>query len=300
MRLLISGTSGFIGSQLCPFLESKGFEVMRLMRGAPGVPEGVITWDIENGQLDRSLLEGFDGVVHLAGENIAAGRWTSQKKQRILNSRVRSTQLLAAEIGKLKRPPKLFLCASAIGYYGDRGEVYCSEGMPNGTGFLASVCKQWEEATLPISAQGVRTLLMRTGIVLSPQGGVLKKLLTPFSLGLGGTLGSGEQFMSWIALEDLLEIFLFVMQNKQVKGPLNLVAPHPVTNAVFTRALAKVLKRPSLFPAPASMLRLLLGKERADELLLSSIRARPDKLLEAGYEFRFPELEPALMHMLEK
>ena len=296
MKLLISGSSGFIGTELLSFLPAKGYEAFRLARpsaAASTKSEGVIFWDIEKQQLDSEKLENFDAMIHLVGENIGEGRWTDEKKQRILDSRVKSTELLANKISQLKNPPRVLISASAVGYYGNRGDQLCEESMPGGAGFLADVCRQWEAALAPVSAKGIRTVILRNGIVLSTKGGVLKKLLFPFSWGLGGIVGSGKQFMSWIAMEDLLNAIHFVLQNENIRGPINAVAPEPVTNAAFTQSLAKTLKRPAFFPVPTFLLRTLLGRERADELLLSSIRAVP-------LGFWKPVLFSAIRHWIKR
>jgi uncharacterized protein len=294
MKLLITGSSGFIGKELVSFLKINGHDPFKLVR-TPAKNREEIFWDIENQTVDSSLLEGFDAIIHLAGENIGSGRWNEQKKQKIFNSRIQSTRLLAKLIPRLKLPPKVFISTSAIGFYGDRGEEYCFENTPNGTGFLADVCKKWEEETLPISESGIRTVIMRNGIVLSPKGGVLKKTLLPFKLGLGGKLGSGKQFMSWIALDDLLAIVLFILQNEQLEGALNTVSPNPVTNLEFTKTVGAILHRPTCFSVPAFLLRFLLGAEMADELLLNSVRVKADKLIKNGYTFLYPDINNKLV-----
>ena len=292
MRVLVTGSSGFIGKKLCAFLQAHGMKVCRLLRksNAPQLKEEIY-WDIEKQEIDRDKLEGLEAIIHLAGENIGEGRWTAQKKEKIFNSRVEGTKLLAHAVAQLKKPPRVFISASAVGYYGDRGDLYCSESTPQGAGFLASVCAEWEKALFPLIEKRIRTAIMRNGIVLSPEGGVLKKLLLPFSLGLGGRLGTGKQYMSWIALKDLLEAVLFILQKEEIRGPLNMVSPHPVTNAEFTHLLAQALKRPALLPVPEFLLRAVLGRERADELLLSSIRALPNRLAAEGFQFRCPLLK---------
>jgi hypothetical protein len=235
--------------------------------------------------------------VHLAGENIAAGRWTVEKKARIRDSRVKGTKTLCEALAQLSQPPKVLVSASAIGYYGDRGAELLWENSALGTGFLAEVCQAWEEATRPAMEKGIRVVLLRIGVVLSPAGGALAKMLLPFKLGLGGIIGSGKQYMSWIALDDVVGTIDHVLITDTLQGPVNAVAPHPVTNSEFTKTLRRVLRRPTLFPMPAFAARLAFG-EMADELLLASTRVEPKRLIATEYRFRYPELEDALRHLL--
>jgi uncharacterized protein len=243
-------------------------------------------------------VEGFDHVVHLAGENIAAGRWTPARKAVLRDSRIQGTRLLAETLAGLRHPPRVFVSASAIGYYGNRGDEVMHEESPRGIGFLPDLCQEWESAAGPMSASGIRVVHPRFGIVLSPAGGALGRMLTPFKLGVGGVVGSGKQWMSWISLKDAASALAYCLENDSLRGPVNLVAPQAVTNRDFTRILGRVLKRPAVLPAPAFALRLALG-EMADDLLLSSLRVEPSRLLAAGYPFLYPGLESALRHLLE-
>jgi uncharacterized protein (TIGR01777 family) len=247
--------------------------------------------------VDAVSLEGLDAFVHLAGENIAAGRWTAARKEAIRNSRVMGTRLLCDALAGLSRPPKTLLCASAIGYYGDRWEDTLTEESPAGKGFLPEVCREWEAAAEPAAKKGIRVVHLRFGVVLTPAGGALARMLPPFRAGLGGTLGSGRQYVSWVALDDLPGIVLHALTREELRGPVNAVAPRPVTNREFTEALGKILSRPTFFPVPALALRVAFG-EMADALLLASARVFPRRLEETGYRFRFPELHAALRHLL--
>jgi len=235
----------------------------------------------------------------LAGESIAKGRWTSSKKERILESRIKGTKLLCETLSTLNRPPEVLVSASAIGYYGDRGEEVVTETAPLGTGFLANVCQKWEAMTESASRKGVRVVNLRIGLVLSASGGALSQMLLPFKMGLGGTLGSGKQYMSWISIDDLLGAILHALTRKEISGPVNVVSPNPVTNREFTRKLGHVLRRPTPFPLPKFMLKLLFG-EFADEALLVSTRVMPIKLLDTAFIFQYPELENGLSHLLRK
>lgn len=301
MKILVSGSTGFVGSALVPFLSSGGHEVVRLMRPQSGKgPAGaVVEWDPAAERLEPAALEGMDAVVHLAGENIAAARWTADRKAQIRQSRVRGTRLLASALAQLRRPPRTLVCASAVGYYGNRGDERLTEDSPPGKDFLAEVCQEWEVAAKPAQDKGIRVVYLRIGMVLSPAGGALAKMLTPFRMGVGGIIGSGRQFMSWVALDDLLGIVQHVLRQETLSGPVNAVAPNPVTNREFTKTLGKVLGRPTLFPMPAAAARLAFG-EMADALLLSSSRVEPQRLLTSGYRFRYPTLEEALRHLLGK
>lgn len=299
MKVLLSGSSGLVGSALVPFLTDAGHQVIRLVRSQPRLEGAEIRWDPEAGDIDAAGLKGLDAAVHLAGESIAAGRWTAAKKARILESRVKGTRLLAEALAGLEQPPKVLVSASAVGYYGDRGEEILREESDSGSAFLSEVCRQWEAATGPAAAGGIRVVNLRFGIILSAAGGALPRLLTPFRLGLGGTLGSGKQFMSWIAIDDVIGVILHALTTETLRGPVNAVAPQPVTNREFTKTLGRVLERPTLFPIPAFAARLAFG-EMADELLLASQRVEPARLLASGYRFQFPELEGALRHLLGK
>ena len=291
----ISGASGLVGSALAAALERDGTRVLRLSRRSG---PGVVTWDPAEGVSDPSSLEGLRGVVHLAGENIASGRWTDAQKQRIRDSRVEGTRNLCRSLGTLKSPPGVFVCASAIGFYGDRGDELLDESSPAGQGFLADVCQEWEAAAQEAAATGARVVQTRFGVVLSKEGGALQKMLTPFKMGVGGRVGSGRQYWSWVALPDVVGSIRHALATESVTGPVNVVSPQPVTNAEFTKVLAKVLHRPAFFPMPAAAARLALG-EMAEELLLASARVAPRTLEESGYAFQFSELEAALRDALQ-
>ncbi|MSR83925.1 MAG: TIGR01777 family protein [Candidatus Latescibacteria bacterium] len=295
MKILVTGSGGLIGAALVQSLRTQGNEVCCLKRGTTN-GDG-IGWDPEAGRLDAGALEGLDAVVHLAGENIAAGRWTPERKQRILASRVQGTQLLSERLASLTRRPSVLICASAVGYYGDCGTEELGEDSPPGRGFLAGVCRAWEEAAEPARAAGMRTARLRFGMVLSAEGGALARMLPPFRLGLGGRIGSGRQYLSWISLDDAVRALGHLLDRQDLSGPFNAVSPHPCTNAEFTRALGKVLHRPAVCPVPAWALRLALG-EMADELLLASTRAMPRRLLESRFRFEHPGLEDTLRYLL--
>jgi uncharacterized protein (TIGR01777 family) len=298
MRIAVSGSTGLVGSEVVTVLSAEGHEVFRLVRRVPAPGEKAVRWDPGKGEIDAAGLEGLDAVVHLAGENIASGRWNAARKAAIRDSRVNGTRLLCEALAGLARPPKTLVCASAIGYYGDRGEELLTEESPPGAGFLTEVCREWEAASGPAARKGIRVVVLRIGVVLSPNGGALSRMLPLFRIGLGGVIGSGRQFVSWVALDDLPLILLHAFQCGDLSGPVNAVAPHPVTNREFTEALGKALSRPTPLPVPAFALRLAVGGEMADALLLSSARVVPRRLEETGYRFRFPELGGALRHLL--
>ncbi len=297
MKILVTGSSGLVGSALVSFLTDGGHEILRLVRSKPrsGMPE--IRWNPETGDVDLARLEGVEAVVHLAGENIASGRWTAEKKIRIRESRVRGTRLLCESLAHLEQPPRVLVCASATGYYGDRGEEVLREESPPGSGFLAEVCQAWEAAAEPARQKGMRVAHLRLGMVLSPKGGALARMLLPFRLGLGGVVGSGKQYWSWIALDDAVGAACHALTTEALQGPVNAVAPRSVTNREFAQTLGRVLGRPSLFPLPAFVARILFG-QMAQELLLASTRVEPQRLLATGYSFRYPDLEGALRHLL--
>jgi uncharacterized protein len=297
MKVLISGATGLIGSALIPALESGGHEATRLTR-SPG-SSGDVSWDPSSGTIDASRLEGHDAVVHLAGENIGEGRWTPEKKRRILESRREGTRLLAETIAGLSEPPRVLVSASAVGYYGDRGNELLREDSEPGSDFLAEVCKAWEAAADPAREAGIRVVHPRNGIVLSTEGGALARTLPIFKLGGGGRIGSGRQWWSWVAIDDIAGAYVHALTDDSVEGPVNVGSPNPLTNAEYTKVLKRVLNRPTFFPLPAPAARLMLG-EVADALLLASQRVEPAKLRETGYEFRYPELEGALRHLLGK
>ena len=295
MKILVTGATGLVGSALVPFLAGGGHEVVRLGRSAPGA--GDLRWDPEAGVLEPDALEGFDGVVHLAGDNIATGRWTAEKKRRIRESRVKGTSLLAAALAGLERPPRVLVSASAIGFYGDRGDEELTEQSPAGSGFLSEVCGEWEAATEAAEGKGIRVAHARLGVVLSKDGGALAKMLTPFRLGAGGIVGNGRQYMSWITLDDTVAAIAHLLATESSAGPVNLVAPNAATNREFTKTLGRVLRRPTLFPLPGFAARLAFG-EMADALLLASTRVKPAGLLDSGYAFRHGSLEEGLRHVL--
>ena len=294
MRVLVTGSTGFIGKALVQFLRDSELQVKRLVRHQRDLDADAILWDPEN----LSPFEGFDCVVHLAGENIANRRWSAKQKKLIMDSRVIGTTALVDALCKLKNPPECLLTASAIGYYGNRESSFCSEETSKGTGFLADVCDRWEKATLPAKKHNIRTVNMRFGVVLSTQGGILSKMLPIFKLGLGGRIGSGKQFMSWVMLDDVVSAILYIIKNRKIDGKVNIVSPYPVTNQVFTSKLAKVLNRPAILPVPAFMLKLIFGTEMANELFLSGARVEPLRLTLAGYSFLYPDLEIALRCIL--
>jgi uncharacterized protein (TIGR01777 family) len=297
MKILISGSHGLVGTALIKSLASEGHEILRLVRYAPSSVQE-IEWSPDRYSIALARLEGFDAVVHLAGESIAEGHWTDEKKKRIRESRVKGTRLLGDALANLSRPPKTFLCASAIGYYGDRGDEILTEASAPGNDFLSAVCVEWEKATALASEKGIRVVNCRFGIILAENGGALKKMLPPFRMGVGGKIGSGKQWMSWIALDDVVRGIKFALANDSVKGPVNFVAPAPVTNARFTKTLGRVLSRPTLFPIPAFGVRLLFG-EMADALLLSSQRVEPALLQTSNFLFQYSQLEAALRHVLK-
>ena len=295
LHVAVSGSSGLVGSNLIPLLTTGGHRITRLVRSEPG--DGQVRWDPQAEQFDASALDGVDAVVHLAGESIADGRWSDAVKQRIRDSRVNGTRLLCEGLARMKSPPRVLVCTSAIGFYGNRGDQLLTEKISVGEGFLAEVVRDWEQATEPAAAAGIRVVSLRTGIVLSPAGGALAKMLTPFKLGAGGRIGSGKQYWSWISIDDLIGSIHHALMTDALVGPINAVAPQPVTNREFTNTLGRVLRRPTLVPMPATAARLALG-EMADELLLASARVEPRRLLETDYPFRHPQLEQALRHLL--
>jgi uncharacterized protein (TIGR01777 family) len=296
LRIAITGASGLVGRQLVPFLRAGGHEVATLVRHRPRA-EGEVFWDPARGQIDVAALEGVDAVVHLAGESIADGRWTAKRRREILDSRVQGTGLLARTLAGLRRPPRVFVSASAIGYYGDAGTAALTEDSPRGDGFLAGVCRAWEDAALPAADAGIRVVHPRIAVVLAGDGGLLARVGRPFKLGVGGPLGSGDQVMSWIARDDLLGVILQAIADDRLRGPVNAAAPNPVSNRAFAQTLGRVLDRPAVLRAPATALRLVAG-DLADELLLASQSVRPARLEEAGFRFAFPTLDDAIRHEL--
>ena len=297
MHIAVTGSSGLIGSALVSQLTAAGHRTTRLVRREPA--QGEITWDPKAGKLDVEALIGIEAVVHLAGEDIAAARWSAAQKERIRNSRAVGTRLLCEALARMGSPPRTLVSASAIGVYGDRGDEILDEDSAEGQGFLPEVVRDWEAATQPARRAGIRVVLNRFGIVLSPRGGALAKMLLPFRLGCGGVMGSGRQYWSWISLDDAVGAILRALTTDSLSGPVNAVSPHPVTNADFTKILGRMLSRPTIVRVPAFAARLVLG-EMADALLLASARVYPRRLLEAGYAFRQPDLESALHHVLSK
>jgi uncharacterized protein len=297
MKIVVSGASGLIGHALTTDWTAAGHEVVRLVRkAAPGLT-GVALWNPDTGDLDSSIFDSADAVVHLSGETIAQGRWTAARKARIRDSRVKSTECVVQALLRASSPPKALLCASAIGYYGSRGDERLTETSGPGTGFLAEVCQAWETATRPASENGIRVVNLRFGMVLSGKGGALRAMLPAFKLGLGGVVGGGRQYISWIAMDDLAGAVRHLLNDTSVSGPVNLVSPNPVTNVAFTKALGRMLRRPTIIPAPAWAVRLAFG-EMADALLLASQRVEPALLLAAGYSFQYGGIESALKHGL--
>ncbi len=293
MRILISGSTGFIGTKLCERLIAHGHTVVRLVRDSrhPG-----IVWDPYTKQIDRSRLEGFDAVINLSGESIS-GRWTSAKKKAIPESRIAAGEFLAELIAGMKQKPSVYISASAIGYYGERHDEELTEASAAGNDFLADVCVKWEAVAKPIASQGVRVVNVRTGIVLSPDGGALEQLLLPFKLGAGGPIGSGKQWWSWIGIEDMLAIYEFVLTNN-ISGAVNAVSPNAITNKQFVKTLGKVMGRPSFMPLPSFAVKLLLG-EMGDALLLTSQHVIPKALNDAGFSFKEPDLKGCLKDLLD-
>jgi uncharacterized protein len=297
LNILISGASGLVGRSLASALLGQAHRVARLVRPGGVLSPGDVAWDPHAVTVDVAAMEGFDAVVHLSGANIAERRWTPARKAQLRSSRIDTTRVLVDALATLKRKPAVFVCASATGFYGDRGEEILTESSSHGGDFLSLLVRDWEAEAERAQTSGMRVVRPRFGVVLTQQGGALPKMLKPFRFGLGGRLGSGRQWMSWIALEDAVGILCASITNPQISGALNLVAPHAVRNRDFTRVVAGVLGRPAIFAAPAFALRLAVG-EMADALLLASQRVVPQRLAEAGYPFRFPELEPALRAIL--
>lgn len=296
MRVIISGASGLVGRALSEHARRQGHDVVSLVRQRDTGPNE-IAWRPSEDWIDAEALEGCDAVVHLAGESIAGGRWSAAKKARIRDSRVRGTALLAGALGRARRPPRVLVSASAIGYYGDRGDTWLHEDDAPGDDFLAGVCQAWETAAEPARQAGIRTVHPRIGVVLAREGGALASMLPAFRLGLGGVVGSGKQFLSWIALDDLVASILHALERDSLEGPVNAVAPKPVDQRALAKTLGAVLKRPTFLPVPAPLIRLGLG-EMADALLLSSARVAAARLVASGFSFRFTDLEPALRHLL--
>lgn len=294
----VTGASGLVGSELSHFLRAAGHRVLRLVRSREAARhDDAVYWNVERAEIDSGALEGVDAVVHLAGESIFGWRWTEAKKDAILESRRRGTRLLAEALGALERGPEVLVSASGVHFYGDRGREVVTEEAPSGRGFLARVCREWERATGPAERAGIRVVLLRSGVVLNPAGGALEQMLRPFRAGLGGRLGSGKQFMSWIDADDHLGLIHHALRRDSLEGPVNAVAPGAVTNAAFTDVLGRVLGRPTVIPVPRLAVRTVLG-EMGRELLLQSTRAHPTKAMGNGFEFEWPDLEASLRHQL--
>jgi uncharacterized protein (TIGR01777 family) len=296
MKILIGGSHGLVGTALIKSLEGDGHEIFRLVRYAPR-SESEIEWSPDRYSIALARLEGFDAVVNLAGESIAEGRWTEDKKRRIRESRVKGTKLLGDALANLTERPRTFICASAIGYYGNRGDEILTETSAPGNDFLSDVCVEWEKATALATEKGIRVVNTRFGVILDRQGGALAKMLPPFRMGVGGRIGSGKQWMSWIALDDVVGALKFALVNETLNGPVNFVAPGSMTNAEFTKTLGKALSRPAIFPIPAFAVRLVFG-EMADALLLASQRVEPEQLTREGYKFQYLRLAEALRNVL--
>jgi uncharacterized protein (TIGR01777 family) len=297
MVVAVTGATGLVGSAVCKAFGAAGDRIMRLGRSPSIGSIDEILWNPEDGISNTARLERTDTIVHLAGESIANGRWTSNKKERIHNSRVRGTHKLCEQIAEMERPPQVLVCASAIGYYGDRGNVELTEQSEPGSGFLADVCREWEAATQPASDRGVRVVNLRIGVVLSRKGGALAQMLTPFRMGVGGRIGSGRQYWSWVHLDDVVGAIRHCIEHPDLRGAVNCVSPTPVTNLEFTKTLGKVLARPTILPMPRIGARLVLG-QMANDLLLASTRVVPKRLTETGYQFARPDLVSALREEL--
>jgi len=297
MKIAVTGSSGLVGQHACGYFASRSHDVIRIVRHNAAKTVSELLWKPKSGEIDLEMLEGLDAVVHLAGDNIASARWSPDKKKTIRDSRVSSTRLLSESLAALSQPPRTLLCASAVGYYGNQGDKLLTEDAERGSGFLSDVCRDWEEATQPAEEAGIRVAHLRIGMVISAKGGALKSMLFPFKLGLGGPVGRGDQYWSWIAVDDLVTAMDFILQNEQLSGPINLVAPNAVTSEAFGKILGACLSRPSFMPLPAFAARIIMG-EMADALLLSSTRVEPRKLLDEGFSFRYPDLEEAIRHEL--
>ena len=293
MKILISGASGLVGKALVRSLEADGHSVARLVRPGGARAAGDIAWDPGSALVDVEALEGFDAAVHLSGANIAQGRWTEARKAELRSSRVDTTRVLVDALAKLKRKPRALVCASAVGYYGDRGDEILTETSSYGTDFVGLLVRDWEAEAVRAETSGIRVVRLRFGVVLSSQGGALPLMLLPFKFGVGGRLGSGRQWQSWVAFEDAIGITRRAIADESLSGAINVTAPNPLRNVDFTRIVARVLHRPAVFPVPEFAMRIVLG-EMADALVLASERVVPERLLQAGYRFQYPEFEAAL------
>lgn len=301
MNIVISGASGLIGTELVESLKKDGHHVLSLTRSKSSSPDKIY-WNIETGEIESDKLENIDALVHLAGENISGenpiqGRWTQERKEKILNSRVKGTTLLSDTISRLKNPPKVFVSASAIGYYGDRAEEKLDEKSNKGSGFLSDVCKAWETSADSARNKGIRVVHTRFGVVLSNKGGALKSMLLPYKMGVGGTIGNGKQYMSWIDISDVAGAIKHVINKSDIQGVVNVVAPKPITNSEYTKALGHVIHRPTIFPIPSIGINILFG-EMGNELLLGSQKVYPEVLSNTGYKFMYPDITSSLEHVL--
>ncbi len=299
MKILMTGSSGLLGSAMIPFFTTGGHIVNTLVRRTQVPEKGGAFWDPEQKKLDPSVFDGIDAVIHLAGEHIGEGRWTDEKKRRIIESRTKGTSLIAETISRLSSPPPVFISASAIGYYGNREDRILTEDDKPGDDFISKVCGEWEKSARSAVSAGIRVVFMRIGIALSPAGGALRRLYLPFAAGVGGKIASGSQYMSWIGIDDVIGAFFHVLAESKISGAVNVVSTNPVTNLEFTKTLGKVISRPTIFSVPAAAINLAFG-EMGREVLLSSTRVMPEKLIETGYRFRNPDLSGALSHLLGK
>lgn len=297
--IAVTGASGLVGSRLREEIDTRGDRILQLVRRKPTSYEQQVQWDPAAGTISAERLEGVDAVVHLAGENIAGGRWTDDLKRRIRDSRVKGTTFLSETLAGLEKRPEVLVCASAIGFYGDRGTRELDETAESGTGFLPDVCREWEAACEPARQAGIRVVNLRIGVVMAKEGGALEKMLLPFKMGVGGVVGSGQQYWSWVGIEDVVGSILHAIDTKSLVGPVNAVAPDAVTNREFTKTLGRVLSRPTVLPLPAFAAKIVLG-QMANDLLLASTRVVPKRLEESGYAFRQPNLETALRGILDR
>ncbi len=295
MKIAITGATGLIGSSLSEHLEGKGHDILKLSR-SKNRGKGFVYWNYKSKEIDLESLEGSDAVIHLSGESIA-GYWSKQKKKEIQRSRIEGTNFVVNSILKLKNKPKAFICASAIGFYGDRGDEIVNEQSSHGEGFLAELAKDWENESHILKQQNIRVVNLRIGLVLSTDGGAFKTMLIPFKMGVGGKLGSGKQYMSWVMLEDVINSIEFIIKNKDIHGAVNIVAPTPVTNQQFTKKLGKALCRPTFFTVPSLLLKTLIP-DMAKEMILSSTRAVPKKLIDSGYRFSYPNMDNVFKDLL--
>jgi uncharacterized protein (TIGR01777 family) len=298
MKVIVTGSTGMVGTDLCAQLQADGHEVARLVR-RPAAVDNEIQWNPADGTIEADKLEGCDAIIHLAGENIAGRRWSDAFKSKIRDSRVKGTRLLAEAVAGLNSPPSVVVCASAIGYYGDRGEEVMLEDSLPGDDFLANICQEWERAADPLRSRGIRTVHLRIGVILSSKGGALAKMLFPFKMGVGGVIGDGRQYMSWVSLDDAIGALMHCMNRTDLQGPVNGTSPNPATNREFTKTFGKVLNRPTILPMPAFVAKLAFG-EMGQALMLASTRVVPKKLQDTGYQFRYSNLEDAIQQAVHE